>query len=167
MIIRFKIGHIRITFTIARVTEVVGVNSTLPDGNHILMWDFDDTKLQTVADELTRVQIIYQLPKIYILETKVNTNYIAYCFKKCTWRKAVEIIASTKGVDSNYFKYGVYRGKFTLRVTPKSGRDMQLVATLFSSRPEDAYITDLKNWVKYETLADGETVKIWDINNKS
>jgi len=164
MIIKFKLGSWRFTFTMAPVTKVVGVNSRLPDGNHILMWDFDDTNRFAVSDELSRIQVIYKLPRIYILETKKHINYIAYCFKKCAWRDAIEIIAATHGVDKNFFKYGVYRERFTLRVTPKSGRKPELVAILYSGVPEDVLIADLKSWVQYETLPDGFKSKLVDIN---
>jgi hypothetical protein len=154
MIWKLRIGKWRITFTFAPVTDVIGVNSNLDGDDHILMWDFDDTSLKDVVDELLRVQRIYELPKIYILETKKDTNYMAYCFKRTPWRKVVEIIAFTKGVDWNYLKYGVYRNRFTLRVTPKCERLIRLCLTLPSAVPEDCSIPDLKSWVKYETLAD-------------
>ncbi|GAI61975.1 unnamed protein product, partial [marine sediment metagenome] len=77
--------------------DVVGVNSNLPDGNHVLMWDLDETTFDEVFKNLLTVQRIYELPNIYILETKKDTNYIAYCFKKTPWLKVVEILAFTKG----------------------------------------------------------------------
>lgn len=154
MIWRIRLGKWRITFTIAPVTDVIGVNSQLDSGEHILMWDFDNVPLTDVIMALEATQRIYNLPNIYILETKKNTNYIAYCFQRCTWKKCVEIIISTPHIDMDFFKYGVYREHFTLRVTPKSGRRPKLVYTLRSQVPENVYITDLKHWVKYETLED-------------
>jgi len=154
MILKITIGNWRFTFSMAPITRVVGVNSLLPDGQHILMWDFDETNFWQVHDALLETQRVYQLPNIYILETKKDTNYQAYCFKAVPWRKAVEIIAFTKGVDWNYFKYGVFRGKFTLRVSPKCGRKPKLVHILKSDIPEDVFIHDLRDWVEYETLAD-------------
>jgi len=154
MILKFQIGGWRFTFTMAPVTSVYGVNSILPDGKHILMWDFDDTTLNITATYLSRVQSIYNLSNIYILETKTDKNYIAYCFMKFPWHKVVEIIAFTKGVDKNFFKYGVYRERFTLRVTPKSGRKPKLKYTLKTNVKETVAIEDLKSWVKYQTLTD-------------
>jgi len=154
MIFKLRIGHWRFTFTIAPVTDVIGVNSKLPNGNHILMWDFDNTTLNYVIGALQPIQNIYALPNIYILETKTQKNYIAYCFFQCSWRRCIEIIATTKGVDKNFFKYGVYRERFTLRVSPKCGRKPKLTYVLKTYIPETAYITDLKSWVKYETLTD-------------
>jgi len=166
MIWKLRIGRWRFTFTMAPLTDVIGVNSNLPDGNHIVMWDFDETNFDDVFKTLLTVQRVYNLPKIYILETKKDTNYIAYCFKRTTWLKVVEIIAFTKGVDWNYFKYGVYRGNFTLRVGPKCGRKPKLVWTLVSSVPEDCSIKELKSWVRYETLEDGQWTKLREVTIK-
>lgn len=154
MILRVRIGRWRFTFTVAPVTDVIGVNSKLDSGGHILMWDFDDTTLSRVRSELEHVQRVYDLPNIYILETKARQNYIAYCFKRVPWQKAVEIAAFTHGLDYNFFRYGVYREYFTLRVTPKNNRRPRLVWIIKSDRAEDALITDLKQWVQYETLTD-------------
>lgn len=163
MIYRLRIGRWRFTFTIARTQEVAGVNSLLPDGKHILMWDFDESDFPTVRNSLELTQRTYDLPPIYILETKKGTNYFAYCFAKLDWRKAIEIIAFTKGVDWGFLKFGVFRGKFTLRVTPKCGRKPKLVKILPSDVPEDCFIYDLKNWVRYETLEDGQEVKLHEL----
>jgi len=122
MIKRITIGDVRVTFTLARIAKVIGVNSQLDEDRHILMWDFDDVSLEEVVAALNVVKNRYSLSNIYVLETKKDTNYIAYCFTALDWRRVVEIIAQTEHIDWNFFKYGVYRGRFTLRVTPKDGR---------------------------------------------
>lgn len=161
MILRLQLCNYRITLTFAKTTTVYGVNSLLPDGSHILMWDFDGTSIDTVLNELLSVQRTYKLPEIRIAETKPNTNFIAMCMKRCTWHKIKEIIAFTKGVDANFFKYGVYRGKFTLRVTPKSGRSIHYRTTLPSYVKSDVSLEELKSWVKYQTLPDGYRVRLY------
>ena len=143
----------------APITKVVGVNSDLPDGDHILMWDFDASDFWTVHDELLKVQQVYKLPNIYITETSLKTGFHAWCFKKVEWQRLVEILAFTKGVDWNYFKYGIYRGKMTLRVGPKCGRVIKPAKILKSSEHEDVTIHELRNWTQYETLADGRESK--------
>ena len=148
MIFKLRLCHWRITFTIAPVTNVTGVNSNLPDGHHIIMWDFDNIPLNVVQAELTIIQSLYDLPNIYILNTGKPKHYIAYCFAKCTWRLTVEIVAATPHVDPNFFKYGVYREHWTLRVTPKEGRKPKLAALLYSKVPEEASISELNSWVK-------------------
>jgi len=159
MILQLRIGNWKFTFTFAQVTDVVGVNSTLPDGKHILMWDFDDMKLEDVIDELEFIKSLYALPKIYILNSGKPNHYIAYCFKRLEWRDAFGIVASTKGVDWNFIKYAAVRGHFTLRVSPKNGRKPRLVCIIPSPAKEDASIRELRSWVKYETLTREEMNK--------
>ena len=164
MILKLTIFNWRFTFSCAPITKIIGVNSILPNGNHILMWDFDDITLNNVVAALLITQRTYNLPTIYIMETKKDKNYIAYCFKEVTWRKTIEIITYTKGVDYNFIKYGIYRNKFTLRVSPKCGRKPKLVYKLFSDEPEDVKIKDLKSWVQYETIPDNFKQKKVELN---
>lgn len=152
MIKRFTVKNVRFTLTIARVAKVIGVNSELEDGRHILMWDFDEVKLEDVVEALKYVQVRYMLSDIHLLRSKEPDNYLAYCFTACDWRRAVEIIASTQGVDWQFFRFGVYRGHFTLRVTPKNGRIPYLAERLEGCELPDCKPSDLKSWVRYETL---------------
>jgi len=158
MIINIKIAHWRFTFTLAPVTNVTGVNSKLADGNHIIMWDFDDIQLDVVKSVLGIVQSIYDLPTIYILNTGAPNHFIAYCFARCEWRLSIEIVAATPHVDPAFFKYGVYREHWTLRVTPKEGRKPKLIALLYSKTKEEANVSELNSWVK-------DTLKVQDPKN--
>jgi len=148
MMIKIRIGNFRFTWTFTQVTEVIGVDSTLPEGDHIIMWDLDDVPFNLVHDVLQQVQWIYGLPNIYILNTGKPDNYIAYCFKAVYWRDSVKIVAATPYVDYKFFKYGVYREHWTLRVTPKEGRKPRLATILHSTVPEDCSISELNKWVK-------------------
>ena len=154
MIIRIRIGNWRFTFTLYEVTDITGVNSLLKDGNHILMWDFDDIPLWQIKLILACIQKDYELPQIRILNTGKKNHYIAYCFKRCQWWNAKRIIASSLFTCEDYFKWGVFRKRFTLRVTPKEGRKPKLVAILHSDIPEDVNISELTSWVK-DTLSEG------------
>jgi len=153
MIKRLTIGNRRLTFTYARIARVIGVNSELPDGEHILMWDFDEVPLDVVMRSLSYVQHRYFLSDIHILRTKEPDNYIAYCFSSKEWRDAVEIVAATHHVDWQFLRFGVYRGHFTLRVTPKGERTPYFVQRLEGLELPDCKPSDLKSWVKYETLS--------------
>jgi len=132
---------------------MIGVNSFVDEYHHILMWDFDDVPLEIVRRSLKIVQHRYMLSDIHILRTKEPDNYIAYCFTSCEWRMAVEIIAQTQYVDWQFFRFGVYRGHFTLRVTPKGDRHIKLVERLEGLSLPDVKPSDLKSWVRYETLS--------------
>jgi len=152
MILKFRIGHIRITFTIATVVDVLGVNSKLPDGKHILMWDFDKQPLEQVRTALMDTMFQFKLPKVYILKTSEPNNYIAYCFKRCDWATARAIVGMTKGIDEAFYKWAVFRKRFTLRVGAKLGITPKFADMIYSMYDEDATIEELRSWVKYETL---------------
>lgn len=153
MIKRLTIGNRRLTFTFARIAKVIGVNSELENGEHILMWDFDEVPLDSVVSALEVVKWRYFLSDIHLLRTKEPDNYIAYCFTSVEWRKAVEIIAQTRSVDWQFFRFGVYRGHFTLRVTPKNERTPCLVRRLEGLQLPNCKPSDLPSWVRYETLS--------------
>lgn len=182
MIWRITLFRWRFTFSIAPTSKVTGVNSTLQDGNHIIMWDFDDVPLMTVVSRLRDIQAMYQLPQIRIFETKkpkpklfgitdkskrklwkdgeIHGNYIAWCFKRLPFIKALEIVVTTKGVCWGYIKWSVYRKHFTSRVTPKDFRKINLAYVLLSDVPEDVAVEELRSWVHYETLMDGFPMKV-------
>lgn len=152
MILKLRIGHKRITFTFAQVVDVLGVNSKLSDGKHILMWDFDKHTLDFVSKSLRVIQRFFNLPRIYILRSSHPDNYIAYCFTRCEWPEARSIVGMTVGIDENYFKWAVFRRRFTLRVGEKLGIKPQCVRVLDSPYKEEVALAELKSWVRYETL---------------
>ena len=152
MILRYTIKGLRLSFSMSRVNEVIGVNSMVGDGFHIPMFDFDNTDLETVSNALSVIQIRYGLSDIYILETKPDSNYIAYCFTALPLLKVIEIVAATHGIDFYFLKYGVYREKFTLRITPKGDRSIKLVRVIPGFRLSNCEVEDLHRYVKYETL---------------
>ncbi len=152
MILKFRIGHIRITFTIAQVVDVLGVNSKLPDGNHILMWDFDNQSLLEVKQALSYVQSEFNLPDIYILMSSKPNNYIAYCFHRLPWKRVRAIVGMTEGIDEAFYKWGVFRKRFTLRVGAKLGVIPHFVGKLDGFIKDQCVVDEMKSWVKYETL---------------
>jgi len=156
MIKRFDIGSLRFTFSFSPVIKVVGVNSYVGDGMHILMWDFDHIQFADVRDALKVVQTRYFLSDIHIAKTKDDGGYHAFCFTSVDWQRAVEILAATAHVDMKYLKWSVFRGRFTLRVSEKMGRIPHKVATLPGLELPDATVRDLKSWVIYETVGGGE-----------
>ncbi|GAI86685.1 unnamed protein product, partial [marine sediment metagenome] len=119
---------------------------------HIPMWDFDNVALDRVKEALRRIQTRFFLSNILILRSSEPDNYIAYCFTARDWREVVAIIAETELVDWNFFKYGVYRERFTLRVSPKRVEKPKLVATLEGYELANCSPEDLNSWVRYETL---------------
>jgi len=138
-------------FSIRKVEDQKGMCSNTKSGKHILMWDFDDTRFGWVSAELRAIQEKYQLPKITLLETKDDTNFIAYCFEELEWKDALAIVLDTPGVCWNYFRLSVIRGYFTLRYTPKSGRYPHFRAEIPGKSPQKIGVDDLVHAMKYET----------------
>lgn len=153
MILRRTFRDWRVTLTLAKIAKVIGVNSELENGLHILMWDFDNIPLQNVCLDLQVAQTRHFLSDIHICRTKEPDNYIAYCFSSKDWRTAIEIVAQSRLCDWQFFRFGVYRGHFTLRVTPKNEREIKLVYRLEGLEQPDCKPSDLKSWVRYETLS--------------
>jgi len=152
MIFKLRIGHWDFTTTITQFTKVIGVNSTLPDGNHILMWDFDEQELSDVCVALKEAQAEYKLPSIIVLNTGAPNHFIAYCFVRMPWIQTVGIVASTPYVDYNFFKYAVLRKRWTLRISDKEGRNIKRAAILIGFKHPNVYLKDLHSFVRYETM---------------
>jgi len=155
MIIKTTLGRWRFTFSMAPITKVVGINSNLPDGKHILMWDFDTGTIGEIKAILRAIQFIYNLPTIRIAQTGKTTGYHAICLYRVEWRDCVKILAATSKLDWTYLKYGIYRGHFTLRVSPKCFRHITYHSMLVGYPKEDVNMKELNSVTKYETLEDG------------
>lgn len=163
MIKRLDIGSLRLTFSLNTIIKVVGVNSYVGVGQHILMWDFDHNSLEEVKESLRVVQSRYLLSDIHICQTGKTRGYHAYCFTVVDWRRAVEILASTPHIDLKFLKWAMFRGRITLRVSAKMKRLPRKVAFLEGYCLPDATIKDLRHWVIYETVGGRE---YWSMKSK-
>ena len=140
---------------LAKMERVVGINSLLRDGEHILLWDFDEMSLPMVEGALLEVQHRFGLPDIYILRSNgEGTHYHAYCFERVTIQEAVRIIASTRGIDLPFLAWGILRGYFTLRAFSETREPPELVKVLRSPYEDSARPDDLlyvsKYWARVE-----------------
>lgn len=149
-----RIGNWRATFTFWAIQDAWGVNNVTRKGKFIPVWDLDSAPLGSVISNLYDTQVLFRLPRIYVLRSSRPNNYLAYCFKQCDWSKCVAVIAFTKGLDMQFLKYGVARTKFTLRVSKKHGQSPICVYTLDSGYKEDCTAKDMWEWTTYETLRD-------------
>lgn len=160
MITKMRIGNTKVTFSVSKIEDVVGINSMLGDKTHILMWDFDYTEHPEVIIALRSTQLRFNLPPIYLLRTARKKGFHAYCFKRCTLQRACEILAATKHIDISFFRMGAFRGYWTLRVSKKSGRSFELCDVLGSEIQEDAELKELKHFTMYDTTPDGTNTRI-------
>ena len=153
MLKRITIKDWRLTFTCAKIAKVVGVNSHVNGDLHIAMWDFDHVPLEQVQRVLLNTQVTFALPTIYIAKTSEPDNYIAYCFCLRHFKEICQIVMATPYVCWNFLKFGIYRGRFTLRVGAKAGKEITHASILNSPILPSCCPNDLKSWVQYETLA--------------
>jgi len=141
----------RLWVSLRRVADMDGICSALGDDRHILMWDFDDTPISQVNTALRLVQITYDLPTIYVLESNAAGSYLAYCFPSKPWREAVKIVIDTQGVDWNFVRLSMIRGYFTLRISAKRGVLPKIMGHLNSPVKPEATVSDLQKAHHYET----------------
>lgn len=123
MNIEIRLFRRKVQFVWRRLQKVRGICSDLKYGYHFLLWDFDMLPLDEVEESLRFIQGRFKLPTIHIIQTAAEGGYHAYCFKRVTWPQCLYILSMTEGLDSGYFKIGVLRGYFTLRITPKIRRN--------------------------------------------
>ena len=148
--IRKRIGRMRFSLVIGGITDVIGVNSTIGENSHIIMWEFDDPDLTKIKHELWATQVFHSLPNIHISESHPGGGYHAYCMHRCTFIQSLHIVSGTRFVDPRYITMSAMRGHWTLRRTTKGQGAPRYVETLESEIPETAKLEDLGSWVKYE-----------------
>jgi len=148
---RFDFRGWRFYIALTHSQQVKGVNSKLLTGKHFPMWDFDDKEEKDVKDALFKVQKRFKLAKIYLVNTGLKRYWHAYCFKAFEWADTLRILASTEYLDQVYFKIGVIRGYFTLRYSPKKGRDFEPAIILWSRYEENVNPYEVASFVKYWT----------------
>ena len=154
MILKIRFGKWKFMFSYSQIEDIVGVNSKVGKDKHIRMWDLDNHPIKNVCAELRIMQKRFNLPNIYVVRTKKSESYHCYCLHKTSFMDACMVLSTTFMIDPIYYRLGVTRGYWTLRISPKSNRDIVLVDVLKSDVPEDVSVKDLKSFVIYETLPD-------------
>lgn len=118
-----RIGNLQIRFYITLLENRVGVNSQLynePD-KHILLWDFDNANIDEIKSSLVAMQLRYRLPEILIVESSPE-KYHAYCFASRPFMEVVHILSDTPNVCETFFRIGIIRGYYTLRISTRKGQ---------------------------------------------
>lgn len=155
---RLRLRDWRIVLSIGRVTRVQGVNSTLTDDNHMLMWEFDGTDIEPIKEALRRVQARYLLPNITIVQSHPDGGYHAYCWIRASFIQTVQIVSSTWGVDPGYITMCCARRHWTLRLTDKGQGEPSYSVNLPSLVPPESNTLDLLGGVHYEAYKSKDIV---------
>jgi len=163
MIRKFRWGNYIVGVYIIEVGEVVGINSTLKNNKHIIMWDFDDKPLTKIIYALEEVQAKFKLPKIHIMQMRSEADsYVAICFKQMKWEQALGIVCLTKYVDYQFIRHSCHRRYFTLRISPKGKDKPELAYIISSDAPEDADWNMLRSIANYRTEFDWQGERVWE-----
>lgn len=140
-----KILNHEMRFYFSKLEKRVGVCSQVFEeiDRHMLLWDFDDGNLNSIVATLDDLQRKYDLPKIYIIQSSKD-KYHAYCFCSRPFMAIIHILSDTVGIDVDYFRMGIVRGFFTLRITPRENEaTFRLVKTLYSIYPDEITPLDI------------------------
>ena len=123
---------------ISRLEQRTGICSLQHnrDNEHCLLWDFDDAELGSIMMELQILQRKYKLPVIYVFESSKD-KYHAYSFTSRTLRETIHILTDTPSIDMHYLRMGIVRGYFTLRISPRKGKDIIFNSEIKSSYPDE------------------------------
>ena len=149
--VRRNFRSFKLYATVSRQKQMIGVNSLLDDGNHMLMWDFDYVFSPHLPRALLRgVQEKHELPEIHVVRSSIHGAH-AYCFARRSRAEAMHILADTPGIDKMYFNIGVVRGYWTLRIQEKGDGSFRHLYTLRSPRPAEAGYGDVAGLAKYWT----------------
>lgn len=151
MYLRFKLLNRRIVFYSRRVVPVLGVNSTLENGLHVPMMEFDEINPRELLAELKNVQDEFRLGEILILETGRPDSFHAIVLNSLEWTDAVRVAAYCRYTDLKHLQFSLKRMHFTLRLSNKKNRAITLFDRISSKYDNTAKISDLKSFVLYET----------------
>ena len=132
-----------------RIEYVEGYNSLLEDGNHFLMWDFDDTPYEEVKLALLDVQDLFDLPTIILLKSGAKDCWHANCFWRVPWELARIILASTRGIDRKYLSIAILREFCTLRYSEAGGREVVAYEYLDSPIASNCSVHDIVSFAHY------------------
>ena len=151
MYLRFKLFSCRIVLYIRKVKPVLGVNSTLKTGLHIPMFEYDHINFRELLTEIRFLQELYRLGDCHILSTGRPDSYHVYYLSALSWRKALQVCATSQIIDLKHLGFSISRGHFTLRLSRKGNRKIDLTDIIKSSFGNTADIKDLQSYVIYET----------------
>ncbi|MEM2591596.1 MAG: hypothetical protein QXI60_03325 [Thermofilaceae archaeon] len=146
---RVYLGPFKVYFGLQYLTRYEGVRSDLPDGRHIILWDYDDLGQDTVFSELRRVQWRFRLSNIYVHRTSEENKFHAICFSARTFREVAIILLASTHCDLEYVKLGLIRGYWDLRINKLAQYDLEPVAILTSPYPADVSPEQVVGRVRY------------------
>jgi len=148
--IRYKWWKILIYGFITTTQRCKGITSKTDRENyHYVLWDFDNTPLYNVKEQLEMICMKYNLIGAVIFSDKEN-SYRAFSETVVDYKTLLKIILETEYVDRMFFKWTVKRGYATIRISNKKNRpDNNIIAIV--GRPSLEYVKEKLKFVEYDT----------------
>lgn len=151
MYIRFKLFGHRIVFYSRKVIPILGINSTLRNGKHMPMIETDYCNIRELETIARNMQDEYKLGDAYILNTGRDDSYHLIFFSGLSWRDCVKVCTSCPRIDMKHLYFSLQRVHFTLRLSKKAGRKLDVVSIIKSQYSNTCSPLDLQSYVIYET----------------
>ena len=152
---KFRIKRFQISLMAGMVTKVTGINSNLADGQHIVMWEFDETDFMKVEAALFAAATFHRLPSIHIAQSHPGGGFHAYCFRRMSFVESLHIVSGTALVDPNYITMCAMRQHWTLRLTDKGQGFPHYYASIMTRIEPDCDFMDLAGVVEYHAYQKG------------
>lgn len=138
--------------TLRGFNSLVRKGDTIPESQHIVLWDLEDCTLHEVCKELAEIQDKFNLGEIYVVNDGTPRSFRAWCFTVVDFMRLLDILIHTKYVDWNFLFWTFHRAKSTLRVSNKQGREPQrIVATIGEGYARVEPIPATLEYVTYDT----------------
>ena len=153
MMTRFRIRDWLFVFYVRKSKQVTGLNSTLINGDSMLMMDCDNVKMLDLQNELQRLKEKHKLPDLHIFTTGRLNSYHVYCWVSRPFTKCLAIAADCDYIDQKYLKFSMRREHFTLRISDKQGREIEYYDTIHSNYSNESQPGDLATRVTYYTAS--------------
>lgn len=134
-----------------------GISSLVPnDGKHIFMIDYDHVSFYSIVEDLHRIQAVYGLSDIYVIES--TNGYNALSFDKLPLKLNYEIGIQSILTDRDFVLYGFDRGYYTLRFD-KDKKLERVLPTTFNKFPKSNAHREFMEWffkkdIKKDSLFD-------------
>lgn len=145
--------------------NVIGIQSTCPNDEHVLFIDFDKTTIPIIEKKLLPYNYKHTF---YILSSSKN-HYHAICLDKFKFGEVCQI-QHDLDINKNHLMFSVRRGYWVLRVSPKGNKGEPKIVKVLKAIHPTTRIGDQKrsyaHWLWLNTVFGMSRIRNLDDNSK-
>ena len=133
--LRLKIKNFTIFFMASHTQTLRGIMSKTREGKHYVFFDIENKCLNEVLETLEYIQSKYCLSNMYIM-SDCPKSFRVFCFNKVSFLHYIHILSDFQlgdMIDFNFIHWTIVRGKSTLRISNKKGREKQKQVAILKS----------------------------------